>query len=93
MWADEYVDFMDIDKGWMIFTGMPMGPFGMMDGIGLEVVYQVHMTYYNESKDPFYEPPLLLRNMIDRGDRGMKTGKGFYNYPDPAYRNPDFLKP
>ncbi len=93
MWAGGYTDFMDIDRAWMIFTGMPLGPFGMMDAIGLDVVYQVHMTYYNENKDLFYKPPEALRQMVERGELGMKTGKGFYTYPNPPYSKPGFIKP
>ena len=93
MWAGGSVDFMDIDRAWMIFTGMPLGPFAMMDGIGLDVVLQVHRFYYEEYKDPFYKPPGALEKMVEKGEMGMKTGKGFYTYPGPAFSKPDFLKP
>jgi len=93
MWAGGSVDFMDIDRAWMIFTGMPLGPFAMMDGIGLDVVLQVHRFYYEEHKDPFYKPPGPLEKMVEKGELGMKTGKGFYTYPGPAFSKPDFLKP
>ena len=93
MWAGASVDFMDIDRAWMIFTGMPLGPFAMMDGIGLDVVLQVHRFYYEEYRDPFYKPPEELEKMVGRGELGMKTGKGFYSYPSPAFSKPEFLKP
>jgi len=93
MWAGEYVDFMDIDRAWMICTGTSMGPFAMMDAIGLDVVYQVHTTYFNEYGDAFYKPPDALKEMVEKGELGVKTGKGFYTYPDPFYARPDFLKP
>lgn len=93
MWAGESVDFMDIDRAWMIFTGMPLGPFAMMDGIGLDVVLQVHRFYHEEYKDTFYRPPEALEKMVEKGELGMKTGKGFYAYPGPAFSKPDFLKP
>jgi 3-hydroxybutyryl-CoA dehydrogenase len=93
MWAGASVDFMDIDRAWMIFTGMPLGPFSMMDGIGLDVVLQVHRFYYEEYKDPFYKPPEELERMVERGELGMKTGKGFYSYPGPAFSKADFLRP
>jgi len=92
MWAEGFVDFRDIDRGWMIFTGMTQGPFGLMDNIGLDVVYDIEMVYYNESKDPKDHPPEALKAMVDRKELGLKTGKGFYNYPDPEYSRPDFLK-
>jgi 3-hydroxybutyryl-CoA dehydrogenase len=92
MWANDYVDFETIDRAWMVFTGMPIGPFGMMDSIGLETVYNVHMMYYNEANDTSKKPPDKLKEMIDRGDLGVKTGKGFYSYPDPVYLKHDFVK-
>jgi len=92
MWAEGFVDFRDIDRGWMIFTGMTQGPFGLMDNVGLDVVYDIEMVYYNESKDPKDHPPEALKAMVDRNELGLKTGKGFYAYPDPEYSRPDFLK-
>ncbi len=92
MWANDYVDFETIDRAWMVFTGMSIGPFGMMDNIGLDTVYNVHMMYYNEANDISKKPPDKLKEMIDRGDLGVKTGKGFYSYPDPVYVKHDFVK-
>jgi 3-hydroxybutyryl-CoA dehydrogenase len=92
MWDGGFVDFMDIDRAWMICTGMPMGPFGIMDFIGLDVVYQVHLTYYEEYQDVFYKPPDSLKKMVEKGNLGVKSGKGFYKYPEPFYSRPDFLK-
>lgn len=92
MWAGGFVDFKDIDRAWMIAHKTPQGPFGLMDSIGLDVVYDIEMVYYNESKDARDYPPDALKTMLDRKELGMKTGKGFYTYPDPAYSKPDFLK-
>jgi 3-hydroxybutyryl-CoA dehydrogenase len=92
LWAGGYADFRDIDRGWMIFTQMPRGPFGLMDAVGLDVLYDLLMVYYGESKNPQDHPPQALRDMIDRNELGMKTGKGFYSYPNPEYARPDFLK-
>lgn len=92
MWAEGFVDFRDIDRGWMIFTGMTQGPFGLMDNVGLDVVYDIEMVYYNESKDPKDHPPEALKTKLDRKEFGIKTNKGFYAYPDPEYSRPDFLK-
>lgn len=87
-----YVDFRDIDRAWMVFTGMPYGPFALMDMVGLDVVYDIEMSYYNESKDPRDIPPPSFKEMIDRNELGVKTGKGFYTYPNPEWARPDFLK-
>lgn len=92
MWAEGYVDFRDIDRAWMVFTQMKQGPFGLMDLVGLDVVYDIEISYYNESKDPRDYPPQALKEKIDRGELGVKTGKGFYTYPDPEYARLDFLQ-
>lgn len=92
LWAEGYVDFRDIDRAWMIFTGMKQGPFGIMDRAGLDVVYDIEMLYYHESKDPKDHPPARLSEMVEKKDLGVKTGKGFYCYPDPEYRRSDFLE-
>ena len=92
MWADGFVDFRDVDRAWMIFSGMSQGPFGLMDNVGLDVIYDIEMVYYNESKDPKDHPPEALKAMIDKKELGRKTGKGFYTHPDPEYSKPDFLE-
>ncbi|MCJ7546455.1 MAG: 3-hydroxyacyl-CoA dehydrogenase NAD-binding domain-containing protein [Deltaproteobacteria bacterium] len=91
LWAEGYVDFTDIDRAWMIFTGMKQGPFGIMDNVGLDVAYDIEMLYYHESNDPHDRPPDALAAMIEKKELGAKTGKGFYRYPHPEYRKPDFL--
>lgn len=93
MWANGFVDFRDTDRAWMILTKMKEGPFGIMDMVGLDVVYAIEMVYYNESGDPRDKPPDALLEMIQRGDLGIKTGKGFYTYPDPEFQRQDFLAP
>ncbi len=93
MWAEGFVDFKDIDRGWMVWSGMSQGPFGIMDAVGLDVVYGIEMVYYDESKDPKDYPPEALKAMVDRNELGVKTGQGFYTYPDPEYKKPEFLKP
>jgi len=92
MWGNGFVDFQDIDRAWMVFTNQASGPFGMMDLVGLDVVYDIEMSYYNDSKDPRDVPPKAFQEMIARKELGVKTGKGFYTYPNPEYTNPDFLE-
>ncbi len=93
MWAGGFVDFRDVDRGWMTFTGVGWGPFGLMDAVGLDVIRDIEMVYYNESKDPKDKPPQALEDKIARGELGVKTGRGFYAYPDPEYARPEFLDP
>ncbi len=78
----------DVDRAWMIAWGTPMGPFGVMDMTGLDVVLDVERTYHAESGDPRDAPPRLLTDKVAAGELGVKTGRGFYRYPNPAYRDP-----
>ena len=94
MWAAGSVDFRDIDRAWMVFTGIKDSPpFALMDNVGLDVVYDIEMVYYGESRDPKDHPPQALKEKIQRGELGVKSGRGFYSYPDPEYLRPDFLDP
>lgn len=92
MWGNDFVDFKDVDRAWMVFTGMKEGPFAIMDKVGLDVVYDIEMVYFRDSQDPKDHPPEALKQKIDRGELGVKSGKGFYAYPNPEYCSPDFLK-
>ena len=82
----------DVDRMWMIIMGQPIGPFGTMDSIGLDVIRDVDMVYYGESGDESDAPTRLLLDEIERGELGMKTGKGFYTYPNPAFEDPAWVK-
>ena len=93
MWGNEFVDFRDVDRAWRIFTGMKMGPFGLMDAVGLDTVYNIEMVYFTDSKDPKDKPPDALVDKIKKGELGVKSGKGFYTYPNPEFLQPDFLNP
>ena len=93
MWANGFVDFRDVDRAWMKFTGREdrPGPFGLMDNVGLDVIYDIEMVYYRNSMDPKDHPPAALKQKIDKGELGVKTGRGFYSYPEPEYLQDDFL--
>lgn len=93
MWGNGFADLRDIDRAWRIFTKTPFGPFGLMDSVGLDVVYDIEMVYYNNSQDPKDKPPEALLEKVKKGELGVKTGKGFYTYPNPEYQNPEFLNP
>ncbi len=84
--------FEDVDRAWMCLYGMETGPFGMMDMIGLDVVRDIEIVYFEESGDERDRPPRILLERIERGDLGVKTGRGFYDYPNPAYKDPVWLK-
>lgn len=89
---DGVASYEDVDRAWMILTEMPIGPFGMMDRVGLDVVRDIEMVYYQESGDESDLPPRLLLDKIERGELGVKTGRGFYTYPDPAFQRSSWLR-
>ncbi len=85
--------FEDVDRAFMLFFGIKQGPFALMDEIGLDVVKDIEEVYAAESGDPDDLPPPILTERVARGDLGVKTGRGFYTYPNPAWAAPDFLDP
>jgi len=87
-----YITAEDIDRGWMLEWETSIGPCGMMDIIGLDVVRDIEMVYYQASGNASDRPPKLLHDMIEEGKLGVKSGKGFYKYPNPAYKRPGWLK-
>lgn len=82
----------NVDRAWMIFTGMKLGPFALMDRIGLDVICDIESVYYRESGLQRDAPPPILTDRVARGDLGCKTGQGFYTYPHPAFEDPQWLK-
>ncbi len=70
----------DIDTLIKEGLGHPMGPLTLLDFIGIDTVYKGAMAIYEELRDPQYFPPVLMRQMIDMGWLGRKTGRGFYDY-------------
>lgn len=84
----------DIDRSWMGVMKAPTGPFGAFDYIGIDTVWAI-TDYW--ARKLFYIRQLrrnarFLKAYIDRGELGVKTGKGFYTYPDPTYAQPGFLE-
>ena len=70
----------DIDKGMKMGCGHPMGPFKLLDFIGLDTTYYIANIMYEEFRDPAYAAPPLLRRMVTAGRLGRKSGHGFYIY-------------
>jgi len=70
----------DIDKSMRLGLGHPMGPFKLMDLVGLDVVLNARMGIYQETRNPTHFPPAILQRMVAAGNLGRKTGKGFYDY-------------
>lgn len=70
----------DIDKTVKLGLNHPMGPLELADFVGLDITYDVMAVLYEEFGDPRYKPPIILRNMVNAGLLGRKSGEGFYKY-------------
>jgi 3-hydroxybutyryl-CoA dehydrogenase len=70
----------DIDKGMKLGTGYPMGPFTLLDFVGLDTTYYIANIMFDEYREPVYAPPPLLKRMVLAGRLGKKSGRGFYKY-------------
>lgn len=70
----------DIDKGMQLGAGHPMGPFTLLDFVGLDTVYKIAEIMFTEYRESRYAPPPLLKRMVLAGMLGRKSGKGFYDY-------------
>jgi len=83
----------DIDRVWMGVMHMPIGPFGIMDSVGLETVWHITNYWAKNTGDPQkIKNAEFVNKYVDRGELGQKTRKGFYTYPNPLFASPDFLK-
>ena len=80
MFEDGFANREDIDEGMRLGCGHPMGPLTLCDFIGLDVLYAVCDSLYEEFKRPEYAPPPLLKRMVVSGHHGRKAGRGFYEY-------------
>jgi 3-hydroxybutyryl-CoA dehydrogenase len=70
-----------IDKAMKLGYGHPMGPLELSDLVGLDVRLSIAEYLHQELEAPHFEPPQILREMVERGDLGKKSGKGFYEWP------------
>jgi len=80
MYADGFATREDIDTGMRLGCGHPMGPLALCDLIGLDVLYAVCDSLYEEFKRDEYAPPPLMKRMVASGRLGRKSGRGFYDY-------------
>jgi 3-hydroxybutyryl-CoA dehydrogenase len=80
MYEDGFASREDIDEGMKLGCGHPMGPLTLCDFIGLDVLYSVCDSLYEEFKRDEYAPPPLMKRMVVSGHLGRKTGRGFYEY-------------
>jgi 3-hydroxybutyryl-CoA dehydrogenase len=70
----------DVDKAMVLGCGYPMGPFALLDLVGLDTIYSIANVMFEEFKERRFAPPPLLRRMVLAGYFGRKSGKGFYDY-------------
>jgi 3-hydroxybutyryl-CoA dehydrogenase len=80
MYEEGFASREDIDEGMKLGCGHPMGPLALCDFIGLDVLYSVCDSLYDEFKRDEYAPPPLMKRMVVSGHLGRKTGRGFYEY-------------
>lgn len=80
MYEEEFATPEDIDEGMRLGCGHPMGPLELCDFIGLDVLYNVCDSLYEEFKRDEYAPPPILKRMVASGRFGRKSGQGFYTY-------------
>jgi len=78
----------DIDNSMKLGCGHPMGPFTLLDFVGLDTTHYIAEVMFEEFKERRFAPPPLLKRMVLAGWHGRKTGRGFYDYTDPKNPRP-----
>ena len=78
----------DIDNSMKLGCGYPMGPFTLLDFVGLDTTYYISQIMFDEFKERRFAAPPLLKRMVLAGWHGKKSGRGFYDYADPANPKP-----
>lgn len=91
--ANGVAEAQDVDRSWMGVMGMDIGPFGIMDSIGIDTVWKVTDYWAKQQEVPQDKKNAqFLKTYVDSGNLGAKTGKGFYSYPKPAFSIPGFIE-
>ncbi|MBS0013596.1 MAG: 3-hydroxyacyl-CoA dehydrogenase [Desulfobacterales bacterium] len=91
--ANDVAHPVDVDRAWMGVMGMDIGPFGIMDSIGIDTVWKVTDYWAKAGGDPQdIKNAEFLKPYVDSGQLGAKTGRGFYAYPKPAFSKPGFIQ-
>lgn len=83
-----HADPEDVDRLWALFFGTKIGPFGIMDSIGLDVIADIEDSYIAVATDPAEQRSRTLHAHVAADELGQKTGTGFYRYPNPAFETP-----
>ena len=90
--ANGVASFQDVDRSWIGIFKMPVGPFGLLDLVGLDTAW--HITEYGAKRTgdaQVKKNAAFLKGFVDRGCLGEKAGEGFYRYPNPEYEHPGFV--
>jgi 3-hydroxybutyryl-CoA dehydrogenase len=89
----EVASIEDIDRAWMHVTKAPVGPLGALDAVGLDTAWTITDYWARQLGDEQLQAnAAFLKAYVDRGDLGVKTGRGFYSYPNPSYAQPGFIR-
>lgn len=93
--VNDVADVETVDKAWMVATGAPVGPFGILDVVGITTAYNINKIKFVKTKDETAGKVVdyLKKNFIDQNKLGVSTLEGFYKYPNPTFQDVDFLKP
>lgn len=90
--ADGVAAVEDVDRAWMTVMKAPLGPFGSLDVVGLDTVWHIIQASCAAAEPPERDPRAgLIKDYVDKGWLGVKSGRGFYTYLNPAYAQPGFL--
>jgi len=81
----------DIDQGMKLGCGHPMGPFTLLDLVGIDTTYYIANIMFDEFREKRFAPPPLMKRMVLAGFHGRKSGKGFYDYASEPPKPNDFL--
>ncbi len=91
--AKDVASVADVDRAWMGVMKASVGPFGIMDAIGLDTVHEIIAYWAGALNDPqLQRNAAFVKAYLDQGRLGVKAGAGFYTYPRPAYQQPGFVE-
>jgi 3-hydroxybutyryl-CoA dehydrogenase len=91
--SNEVASVEAIDRAWMGVMHTPIGPFGIMDQVGLKTVWTITDYWAKKVEDPQAQANAdFIKEYLDKGCQGARAMKGFYSYPEPVYAKPSFLQ-
>ena len=84
MYEQKYATREDLDAAMRFGCGLPMGPLALMDLIGLDTAYEILDTMYHQGRERLHAPSPIIKQMVNAGLKGRKSGRGFYTYAEPG---------